>query len=228
MATPVPLPTFPPQDEWYRLTVGQLNPSFFGTVPNYTFLHPSVDVNNQQIDGIIGGLDGGVLLVIGAAHQIDGGQGFYMWSTLSMAVDNPPLVFNPYVVTDTPGRWLLVPFGGGGGGGGGGPVISEQIITNTSPAVSPGVFQLAVAVTPFVEVISRYTLGNATLLLPLTMPTPQKWGIKDDTGVTSGATITVNGNGLLIDGQATQTFGNDEVGWGYMGVMWNGAEWNVQ
>ena len=54
--TTVPLPTFVPQDSWYALTTGNVNPSVADTVPNASYLLPR-QTPLGLVDGLVGPLE---------------------------------------------------------------------------------------------------------------------------------------------------------------------------
>lgn len=179
--TSVPLPTFVPQDAWYALTTGNTQPSIADSVPNYSFLSP---VNGQ--DGLVGSLDGGLVYVAGSLTELDGGQQWLMWSATSTALANGSTVFNPYVVTGTPGRWLTTQIAA--------QTASQIVTSGSSVFVAPsfdGVINVAV----------NKTVGSATTLILPAAPLDQQeirvFDAKGDAG-TNPITITYNSSTLAV------------------------------
>lgn len=205
--TAPPIPTVVPQDAWYRLTTGGISPSQNDSVPNASFLAPS-GVN----DGVVGALDGALIYLQGTTTQLDGGQQWLMWDDTSVAVANGVTVFNPWYVTATLGRWLTA---------GTPPVASSiaggQIITSGASVA------ITASATALTYVLVNKTVGSATtLFLPTSRIAFQVFRIKDGKGDASSNVITIDGNGVNIDG-GTQVFVFQD--YGEIDVWWDGTKW---
>lgn len=203
--TAPPVPTTAPQDAWYTLTTGNINPSAADTVPNITFLGPT-----GEQPGLVGSLDGEIIYLAGTAAKLDGGQQFLMWEATSLAVQDLKTVFNPWPV-DTPGvpgRWVSVSVGQTFAGG--------QIITSGS------VIAILPSSAPVVNVLVNKTIGSlTTLLLPINPGVWQVFRIKDRKGDASTNPITISGNGSTIEGAPTYVIANDG---GSTDLTWDGTE----
>jgi hypothetical protein len=211
--TSVPLPTFVPQDAWYTLTTGQINPSEADSVPNITYLHPSVTPQGE-IDGVVGSLDGAIIYLAGLASELDGGQKFLMWIATSMQVDDGINVFCPFADPTKPGRWVNTLAGGGGAI----PVQSVQII------LAGGTKSVGAAPTTLVRVfvLGRDVAGATTLNMPGSTFAGQTFTIKDSNGDAGASNIIVVAPS--IDGATSDTLANDYAERGY---TWNGTEWSI-
>lgn len=205
--TSVPIPTFVPQDAWFGLTLGNANPSIADSVATAAMLSPS---GGQ--DGLIGSLDGGVVFLAGTAAELDGGQKWLMWTAASLAVADGVNVFNPYVVTGTPGRWLTASAAQ--------RLVGGQIIT---AGATVAVIAANVSV---VNVLVNKTVGSPTTLLLPPAAAQQQWQeylIKDGKRDADVNPITLDGNGLTIDGAGTLVIA---VAGGSVSLVWNGTEYN--
>jgi hypothetical protein len=203
--TAPPVPTTAPQDAWYTLTTGNINPSAADTVPNITFLGPT-----GEQPGLVGSLDGEIIYLAGTVAKLDGGQQFLMWEATSLAVQDLKTVFNPWPV-DTPGvpgRWVSVSVGQTFAGG--------QIITSGS------VIAILPSSAPVVNVLVNKTIGSlTTLLLPINPGVWQVFRIKDRKGDAATNPITISGNGSTIEGATTYVIANDG---GSTDLTWDGME----
>jgi hypothetical protein len=92
--------TFVPGTTWQRLTSGGVQVTPLLTVPNATYLAPS-----GGHDGLAGTTDSEVIYLAGTATKLDGGQQFLLWDSTSTTPAAGTSVFNPWVITGTPGRW---------------------------------------------------------------------------------------------------------------------------
>lgn len=91
---------FVPGAQWVNLVSGSLSISSAIAVPDVTFLRPAAGNN-----GVVGPQTGAVVFLAGLAEVKDGGQRVLIWDDNSVLADNGVNVFNPWVVTGTPGRW---------------------------------------------------------------------------------------------------------------------------
>jgi hypothetical protein len=212
MTTP-PLPTFIPQDEWYNLTTGQINPSVASTVPNITYLQPASTVLGL-VDGLTGALDTMIIYLAGLSSALDGGQKFLMWVAASMQADDGVNTFNPWADPTTPGRWINT----GTPQAGPGATVSVQTIE------AGGTKDISPTVTAFVTVYiqGRSTSGATTLNLPGSTFLGQAITVKDVNGDAGTDNIIVVA--ASIDGAASDTLTNDFQERGY---SWNGTEWSI-
>jgi hypothetical protein len=92
--------TFVPGTTWQRLTSGGVQVTPLLTVPNATYLAPS-----GGHDGLAGTTDSEVIYLAGTATKLDGGQQFLLWDSTSITPAAGTSVYNPWVITGTPGRW---------------------------------------------------------------------------------------------------------------------------
>lgn len=213
MPTP-PLPTFIPQDQWYNLTSGAINPSVAGTVPNITYLQPRSTALGD-VDGLVGALDGMVIYLAGLASELDGGQKWLMWVAASMQVDDGVNTFNPWAVASTPGRWINTGPASG---------LSPSAVTTIQVITAGGTSSIAAAITPFIQVFvkGRGSAGATTLNMPGSTFTGQSISVKDANGDAGTNNIIVVA--ASIDGAASDTLTFDYQERGY---VWNGSEWSV-
>lgn len=190
--TSVPIPTFVPQDAWYALTVGNINPNIADSVPNVSYLSPSAGQN-----GLIGSLDGGLLYVAGTSSELDGGQDWYMWVAASTTPANGQSVFNPYIITGTPGRWISATV----------PTVigtRQEVTAGSSVSILP-------VLNPIVNIYVNKTVGSATTLIMPSAPVDQQefrvFDAKGDAGTnpitlvsgsTTVAVIVVNGGSARL------------------------------
>jgi hypothetical protein len=207
--TAPPIPTFVPQDAWYGLTLGQINPSEADSVPNRTYLAPSGTAN-----GLIGSLDGAIIYLAGGVVELDGGQRWLMWVAGSFALADNVNVFNPWAVPGTAGRWVNTQTAQTSAGG--------QFVTGGSTyTVQP----------PPGGVVTTYVIVNKVFGSPTTllMPTAvqvgqwQEFVIKDGKRDADVNPITIDGNGGTIDGLARIAIA---VAGGSITLVWNGVEYN--
>lgn len=204
--TAPPIPTVVPQDAWYRLTTGGINPSQNDSVPDASFLAPS-GVN----DGVVGALDGALIYLQGTATQLDGGQQWLMWDATSVAVADNLTIFNPWYVTATLGRWLSAETTTQTSDG-------QLVVSGTSVAILPSNAKI-------IYVLVNKTVGSpTTLFMPTSRVQWQVFKIKDGKGDASTNTITVDGNGANIDANAQAFIVQD---YGEIDVWWDGTQWRV-
>jgi len=210
--TAPPLPTFVPQTEWYNLTLGGINPSEADSVPNITYLQPSMTALGL-IDGLVGSIDGGVIYLAGLVSELDGGQKWLMWSAASMAVDDGINVFTPWADPTKPGRWVNTAVATTST-----PVSATQIIE------AGGTSSITASVSSFnnVFVKGRAVAGATTLNLPGTAFLGQTFTVKDSNGDAGTSNIIVTAPS--IDGATTDTIFGD---YGERAYTWNGSEWSV-
>jgi hypothetical protein len=211
--TTVPIPTFVPQDSWYQLTTGQVNPSVADTVPDITYLQPS-STPLGLIDGLVGPLDGAIIGLAGTATTFDGGQTWLMWDEDSLLPDNGTSIFCPFVDTSTAGRWLALanpnlPVG---------PTVAVQ----SFPAGAD--YTIAASAAPFVQCFVTARVANlaTNLALPGVTFVGQTFSVKDTVG--DAATYAVNVTAPGIDGQPEFTFFVDYQGQNF---TWNGTEYSA-
>lgn len=209
-----PLPTFVPQDEWYTLTTGNLNPSVAGTVPNITYLRPS-STPQGDVDGLTGALDGMILYLAGLSSQLDGGQKFLMWDESSLQADDGVNVFNPWVDTSTTGRWVATQTSGAGPG----------VTTSNQTISAGGTSDIAPAATQFINVYvgGRSVAGATTLNLPASTFQGQAITVKDANGDVGTDNIIVVAASIDGDTSSTLTFDYQS-----RTFTWNGVEWGAQ
>ncbi len=210
----VPIPTFVPQDAWYALTAGDLNPNIADSVPIGADLLPALDSSNTLQDGIVGSLDGGVIYLAGLVTQLDGGQGWFMWSSASMAVSNGTTVFCPFTDPTVPGRWLST----GSPASGPGVVQVNQIIE------AGGTKAILASTAPVINVFvkGRSVAGTTTLTLPGSTFEGQTVNVKDANGDAGTDNIIVTG---AIDGDVSDTLVSNYAARSY---IWNTTEWSVR
>ena len=212
--TTVPIPTFVPQDSWYNLTTGNYNPSVADTVPDITYLAPQ-STPSGYVDGLVGPLDGAIIGLAGTAGTFDGGQTWLMWDEDSLLDYNGTTVFNPFVVTTTPGRWLALANPTGPSGA---VQATESIQAGQSATISA---QAAPFVNVFVVGVRLDTIAT-TLALPGATFLGQTFNIKDALG--DAATYNIIVTAPSIDGAASFTFYANYQGQNF---TWNGTEWSA-
>lgn len=212
--TAPPIPTFVPQDAWYNLTSGDINPSIADTVPNIVYLRPE-STPKGMVDGLVGSLDGGLIYLQGLATQLDGGQKYLMWVANSLRADDGVNVFCPFADVSTPGRWVNT----GSSGVGPGAVQSVQIVAAGSSAV------IASSSTVFNQVFVKNRVTNAptSLSLPGSKSLGQQFTIKDSQGDADTYNIAVSAPS--IDGEVSDTL---NMSYQERTYVWNGAEWAIQ
>lgn len=206
--TAPPVPTAVPQDAWYELTTGNVNPSAADTVPNITYLAPTGDQA-----GLVGSLDGEIIYLAGTSTKLDGGQKFLMWEEDSLAVQDLVTVFNPWPVATPgiPGRWISVGVGAVVAGG-------QIIVTGTTVAVLP-------SNAPVNNIVVNKTVGSpTTLLMPTQVGQWQEFIIIDGKGDASINPITIDGNGVTIGGLASFVIVNDN---GTVRLTFDGSQYRV-
>lgn len=75
---------------------------------------------------------------------------------------------------------------------------------------------------------NQYIIVNAsvanTIILPDAPVGNPRYVIKDGTGDSGANPITIDGNGNTIDDLPTYVI---QSSWGFVGVLWNGTQWNV-
>lgn len=210
--TSVPIPTFVPQDAWYSLTLGNLNPNISDSVPVAADLLPYLDSANVEQDGIVGSLDGAVIYLAGTTSQLDGGQAWLMWEAASMAVSDGITVFCPFVDSSKPGRWINT----------GVPSAIPTPVFKTVVVLQGSTTTLTASIVPTVIALVQ---GGAASLTQITLPATtflgQQFQIKDTTGNAGTNNITVIGT---IDGSASYVIQSD---YGALTVVWNGTEWSA-
>lgn len=205
--TSVPLPTVVPQDAWYTLTTGGINPSQNDSVPNASYLSPSGDM-----DGVIGALDGALIYLAGTTTELDGGQKWLMWVADSQDVADGVNTFNPNADPSALGRWKTAdtPISTAGG---------QIILAGSTVAVLPSSSTL-------IFVVVNKTVGSATtILLPVVKALWQTFRVIDGKGDAATNTITISGNGSLINGAAQDYIVQD---YGATDYTWDGTEFRVK
>lgn len=207
MAAP-PLPTFVPQDAWYNITTGNVNPSVADTVPNITYLQPDGDQ-----DGLIGPLDGAIIGLAGEAATLDGGQKWLMWDEDSLLADNGTTVFCPFVESGNPGRWISL------GAATSGPGVIQANQTFAAGATHNIAATTAIFVNVFV--LGRTAAAITTLNLPGSTFLGQTFSVKDAEGDAGTHSIFVAGT---IDGNDSFELLSNYQGQNF---VWNGTEWSA-
>lgn len=211
--TSIPVPTFVPQDAWYSLTLGNLNPNIADSVPVAADLLPFMDSTNTLQDGIVGALDGAVIYLAGSTSKLDGGQGWLMWQSASLAISDGVNVFCPFVDSSKPGRWIATKTEGGGPG-----VIVTTINTPQGSTVS-------IPASPAKTIIVLVGIGSANptnLTLPATTFDGQQIVVKDTVGAAGSFNIIVHATS--VDGASTYTIQTD---YGSADFVWGGTEWSA-
>lgn len=208
--TAPPLPTFVPQDAWYRLTLGSINPSIADTVPDISYLLPSVDDTGADIDGLVGGLDQGIVYLAGTSTQLDGGQKLLMWDADSLLPSDGVRVFCPFVDTSTPGRWLST------------TVPRQNYSLQEFEAGASYEVDGSAILFNIVLVKGRVANAQTTLVLPSNPTIGQTFQVKDAEGDAGTYNIVISAIG--IDGDATNTLVADYQARSY---MWNGSEYSI-
>lgn len=211
--TAPPLPTFIPQDAWYTLTTGNINPSEADSVPDITYLHPS-STPQGPVDGLVGSLDGAVIYLAGLASELDGGQKWLMWRAASMQVDDGVNTFCPFADATKPGRWINT----------GTPQSGPGAITTVQGVVAGADGEIASAVTQFITVFVKVRIAPLPMNLALPGSTflGQQITVKDAEGDAGTYPITVGAPS--IDGSPTDVLGTDYQERTY---TWNGTEWSM-
>jgi hypothetical protein len=203
-----PVPTFVPQDAWYALTVGNYNPSEANSVPNAGYLSPAGGQN-----GLVGSLDGGLIYLRGTTNDLDGGQQWLMWIAASMLTADGITVFNPWVASGVPGRWVSTTQPSIQGGPGG------QIVT-TGGAAAVALSDLS----PINVVVQLTIPAPITVYLPSGPRLWQEFRIIDGYGISDPNFITVSGNGQMISGLPQRVI---TPGAGTLRVVWGGVQYNL-
>lgn len=212
--TTVPIPTFVPQDSWYQLTTGNVNPSVADSVPDISYLRPMTTALGD-VDGLVGPLDGAYVALAGTDTTFDGGQTWLVWVDNSLLADNGTTVFCPFVDTGTPGRW--------------------QALANPSAPTGPTVdvqyfeagadYTIAARSAPFIQAFVRGA-RVANVVTNLTLPAStfpgQVVAVKDALG--DATTYNINAVAPSIDGQPTFTLYTNYQGQNF---TWNGTEWSA-
>jgi hypothetical protein len=209
--TAPPLPTFIPQDQWYNLTTGQINPSEADTVPNITFLRPSSSPQGM-IDGVVGSADGDLIYLAGVVSQLDGGQKFLMWVAASMQVDDGLNVFNPFAIVTKHGRWVSVQPTVQGN------IAAAQIILAGGSKIIAS--STANSIRVFVK--GRSVAGTSTLSLPTSTFLGQSITVQDSNGDAGTNNIIVVA--ASINGDVSDTLAANYAARTY---TWNSTEWSI-
>lgn len=203
-----PVPVDAPQTAWYELVVGDINPSAADTVPDVSYIQPTGDA-----PGLVGSLDGEIIYLAGTTARLDGGQKFLMWDEDSLAVQDLITVFNPWPLSTpgVPGRWISTIIGQNVSGG-------QIVVTGTSVAILP-------ATATVVNIMVNKAIGSpTTLLMPTLLGQWQEFVIIDGKGDAATNPITIDGNGLTINGAATFVIANDG---GTARLTYDGAQFRV-
>lgn len=203
---PVPIPTVAPQDEWFTLTVGQINPSFIATVSAASYLSPSGATN-----GLIGTIDSGLIYLAGTNSPLDRGQKWLLWKADSFALADGENVFNPHVTPGIAGRWIATNIGLNPAGG----VIVTSNALATLPAMQTSV----------VNVIVNKTIAGPTAIVLPGLGNVQQWQefrVKDGKRDAGTNPITIAATGMLLDGAASFVIAVDN---GYARFVCDGAEY---
>lgn len=207
--TAPPLPTFVPQDAWYTITTGNINPSVADPVPNVTYLQPS-----NGNDGLVGPLDGAIIMLAGLSLEYDGGQKWLMWVEGSLIADDGVNTFCPFVDTSTPGRWRNI----------GAPTQGPGIVVTNESFNAGESSSILASISPFINcfVIQRTVDDVTTLALPAATFYGQAVMVKDAVGDATTWPITVTAPS--IDGSTTFVLGTD---YAEIKFVWNGLGWSV-
>lgn len=211
--TAPPLPTFVPQDAWYTITTGNVTPSVADPVPDASYLQPISTVSGF-VDGLVGPLDGAVIMLAGIDEELDGGQKWLMWDEDSLLPDDGANTFCPFVDSGTPGRWVNI----GAPTQGPGVVVSNQMF-------NAGVTSSVVAsVAPFINcfVNARTVDEETTINLPASTFLGQTVMVKDAVG--DATTWPINIVAASIDGGASFVLVTD---YAEIKFVWNGLGWSV-
>ena len=212
--TAPPLPTFVPQDAWYNLTLGNINPSVADPVPNTTYLSPA---NGQN--GLVGPFDGATVILAGTVKELDGTQQILMWVSTSTDAADGATVFNPWVVTTTPGHWKQFSRGGGARF----PAVLDTVTVPSRHVLwilSPSA---AATVQVFVKGIEPTNpQAQTNIVMPGTTFPGQTFSFKDSQG--NCATYPIVITAPNIDGGTTFTL---NVNYAQIALTWNGTSWSV-
>jgi hypothetical protein len=211
MTSGLPLPTFIPQDAWYNLTVGGINPSVAATVPNISYLQPS-STPLGLVDGLVGANDEMLVFLAGLNTELDGGQKWLMWVAASMIADDGLNVFNPWAVSSTPGRWINA-----------GDVINPGgIVVDIQTFAAGGTYSILPSGSNRIMVFVKGGAGATTLNMPASTFVGQFVQVKDANGIAGTSNVTIAapsidgvGSFVLVANYASQSF------------TWNGAEWSA-
>lgn len=206
--TAPPLPTFVPQDAWYTITTGNVNPSVADTVPDITYLQPDGDQ-----DGLEGPLDGAIIGLAGEVSTMDGGQKWLMWDADSLLADNGSTVFCPFTEPGNPGRWISL------GAATSGPGVVQNVQSFEAGATHTITASTAVFIQVFVQ--GRAAAAVTTLNLPGSTFLGQTISVKDAEGDAGTWTISIVGT---IDGLASYDLVANYQGQNF---VWNGTEWSA-
>lgn len=211
--TAPPLPTFVPQDAWYTITTGNVNPSVADPVPNVSYLQPISTVSGL-VDGLVGPLDGAVIMLAGLSLEYDGGQKWLMWIEGSLIADDGVNTFCPFVDESTPGRWRNI----------GAPVQGPGIVVSNQSFNAGESSTIFASVAPFINcfVIQRTANAVTTLALPAATFYGQTVMVKDAVGDATTWPITITA--ASIDGATTFVLGTD---YQEIKFVWNGLGWSV-
>jgi hypothetical protein len=191
--TAPPIPTVAPQDAWYELTVGNVNPSAADTVPNVTYIQPTGDQS-----GLIGSLDGEIIYLAGLNSRLDGGQKFLMWDEASLAVQDLVNVFNPWPISTPgiPGRWISTNILQNASGG-------QIIVSGTTVDILPSTLLIT-------NVVVNKSVGSPTTLnMPSLVAQWQEFVIVDGKGDASINPITISSTLIPINGGTSYVIVND-------------------
>lgn len=135
-----PIDTTVPAQTWVTLTSGGIQVSSALTVPNVTYLSSGGGQN-----GLVGGGDGQAIYLIGTANKLDGGQQWLIWDATSVTPANGTTVFNPWVVTGTPGRWRTATIASLPGLQQNGVVYSDGTTLRTNTGFTYNITQVAIS-----------------------------------------------------------------------------------
>lgn len=206
--TAPPVPTAVPQDAWYELTTGNVNPSAANTVPNITYLAPTGDQA-----GLVGSLDGEIIYLSGTATALDGGQKFLMWQEASLAVQDLINIFNPWPISTPgiPGRWISTNILQNSSSG--------QIITSGSSVDILPTNQLVT------NILVNKTAGSpTTLIMPTLVGQWQEFVVIDGKGDASVNPITISSPTIPIAGGASYVIAVDG---GTVRLTFDGSQFRV-
>jgi hypothetical protein len=191
--TAPPVPTVAPQDAWYELTVGNVNPSAADTVPNVTYIQPT-----GEQPGLVGSLDGEIVYLAGLHARLDGGQKFLMWDEASLAVQDLVNIFNPWPLSTPgiPGRWISTNILQNASGG-------QVIVAGTNIDILPTNILVN-------NILVNKTVGSPTTLnMPTLVGQWQEFVIIDGKGDASINPITISSPVIPINGTTSYVIVND-------------------
>lgn len=200
--TSVPVPTVAPQDAWFMLTTGPVNPSQADSVP----LAADLSYNSTtQTTGVVGALDNAVIFLAGLNSALDGGQKWLVWKATGVDTPDGVNVFCPFASTATPGRWVNAQSN----------VSSATIQTITANGQNIQPSSLAT-----VLVVVNKSVGSAT-----TLPLPngvvnQAFTVKDGKGDAAANPITITA--ANIDGNTSIVIASNG---GWLTLVWTGTQW---